>query len=835
VQMATYAAWAVRRWPELQHVRVSHGYLATRAGEVVADKRSALISLDTIWKKWERIESQVLAMTHVARERDVERVEANYASCTSFGGCPFSTVCPRSPERVLVDLLGSRAIMVTNNAMTNMNGPGASVAGGPVTNGLGAALTNGGPQCVTCGENLTPANAHRNNDGTVWHMTSAITPATPLPHVGVKASAPYDPFAVSAPAAPPVVPVQPPPFESYPLNGLVCYACGKPQRRTPSGESCGEHGGVQGVAPPLPPPVTPVVRSLVTWVEPVTVLRHRQSGLGAVVHVPPGARLDGAWSFQNVNGDLSLADRAGTRPDQWYADVWEDVTSKVQATSHNGRDYLVAGSSNIPNPALPPPSWVASGERRALPEPQPPVFTAPAGTPPCTDLPPPVAEVHAPTAAAGSPTYVPATLPRVSDDSSPRYFGNIEPPGWMAWDGKAWVSCPAPVTPDVVLMERIMERPGTPSVTPPDVPESRLPDAAVPVPPGTALPPALAEIAAKHAEEAAKAAGAAGSPGGLAVETVLDAVRALDSGSGAAVAELPARLNASQGAVKKAVDALVATGKLEERKKRPRMVSVRKVVEPLSEIAVDGRAAGQLDMFATPLALATVPDTTTVPTVGQAGVCADLAALSDATPGIGPLGTSNPKPFVSGTGCAVPAPGTVTAFGSLGSSAAADQYVGEVVRAATADDNALSSRNATHCRACAHQVSRGVVVEARLHVCEDFRSAGTINLGKVSTAPLTLFIDVAVDIPGVVVTDLESYAAAIHKRVADAARLYDVRLAGKDHDLGYGRWKAAIAAAARLSPPSGMCRLVVGGDEIKAEIVNGLLPLATGGVVRPVR
>lgn len=49
------------------------------------------------------------------------------------------------------------------------------------------------------------------------------------------------------------------PIESYPLNGLACSACGKPQRTTPGGASCENgHGGADGVdltPKPAPPSI----------------------------------------------------------------------------------------------------------------------------------------------------------------------------------------------------------------------------------------------------------------------------------------------------------------------------------------------------------------------------------------------------------------------------------------------------------------------------------------------------------------------------------------------------------------------------------------------------
>ncbi len=42
-----------------------------------------------------------------------------------------------------------------------------------------------------------------------------------------------------------------PPITGFPLNGLLCSACGAPQYQTPSGTVCRSgHGGAEGGAPP---------------------------------------------------------------------------------------------------------------------------------------------------------------------------------------------------------------------------------------------------------------------------------------------------------------------------------------------------------------------------------------------------------------------------------------------------------------------------------------------------------------------------------------------------------------------------------------------------------
>ncbi|WP_437905303.1 BREX-2 system adenine-specific DNA-methyltransferase PglX [Sorangium sp. So ce327] len=62
--------------------------------------------------------------------------------------------------------------------------------------------------------------------------------------------------------------------------------------------------------------------------------------------------------------------------------------------------------------------------------------------------------------------------------------------------------------------------------------------------------------------------------GEASLDAAVDAVRALDQGSGVAPATLGERLGLSAAALKKTIDALVESGRLVERKKRPRLVSV---------------------------------------------------------------------------------------------------------------------------------------------------------------------------------------------------------------------------------------------------------------------
>jgi biotin operon repressor len=61
--------------------------------------------------------------------------------------------------------------------------------------------------------------------------------------------------------------------------------------------------------------------------------------------------------------------------------------------------------------------------------------------------------------------------------------------------------------------------------------------------------------------------------GEASLDAAVDAVRVLDQGSGVALSALGERLGLSAAALKKTVDALVESGRLMERKKRPRLLS----------------------------------------------------------------------------------------------------------------------------------------------------------------------------------------------------------------------------------------------------------------------
>ncbi|QSQ17193.1 PD-(D/E)XK nuclease family protein [Myxococcus landrumensis] len=83
---------------------------------------------------------------------------------------------------------------------------------------------------------------------------------------------------------------------------------------------------------------------------------------------------------------------------------------------------------------------------------------------------------------------------------------------------------------------------------------------------------------------------------------------------------------------------------------------------------------------------------------------------------------------------------------------------------------------------------------------------------------------------------LTGYVDTMHRKVAEASGLDDVRFAGGDSALGFGRWRGALAMAARaeLPPPGSYVALGIGQSELMQVIVEALEP-TFDVVVRGVR
>ena len=73
---------------------------------------------------------------------------------------------------------------------------------------------------------------------------------------------------------------------------------------------------------------------------------------------------------------------------------------------------------------------------------------------------------------------------------------------------------------------------------------------------------------------------------------------------------------------------------------------------------------------------------------------------------------------------------------------------------------------------------------------------------------------------------LTSYVDTMHRKVAEAGGVDDVRFAGADSALGFGKWRGALAMAVRaeLPPPGAYLALGVAQSELTQVIVEALEP-----------
>ncbi len=91
-------------------------------------------------------------------------------------------------------------------------------------------------------------------------------------------------------------------------------------------------------------------------------------------------------------------------------------------------------------------------------------------------------------------------------------------------------------------------------------------------------------------------------------------------------------------------------------------------------------------------------------------------------------------------------------------------------------------------------------------------------------AGLTLYLDCIED--GVAAQRLDGYVQGLADELARAAGAADIRCAGNDTALGFGRYKGALAATARAAPPPSGAYLASSTNELVAIVVEALRPTA---------
>lgn len=95
-----------------------------------------------------------------------------------------------------------------------------------------------------------------------------------------------------------------------------------------------------------------------------------------------------------------------------------------------------------------------------------------------------------------------------------------------------------------------------------------------------------------------------------------------------------------------------------------------------------------------------------------------------------------------------------------------------------------------------------------------------MSMGEASTT--TVFVDVHFDAESPPLLDL--YYAPLVQQLEAAGKVRDIRHAPDKHDLGFGRWRGALAAAVKACPPPPGAYVArgYGSDEIATEVINTL-------------
>lgn len=227
-QMLGYAEWARRRFPEVERVRLSHIYFATK-GQPSAIKTTTTLTIARVKDLWHRrIEPIVEEMKSVAALKNAEDVPGNLESCYAYGGCPFRNNCTSHRkmsvgERLKMSLLskvkGDRKLVIhESDPDVPQNGASAAVVQAeakvpppPVTSAPKALVPppplTSAPKvetgvCGACGEILSAQNGSKLPSGKWMHVgcKGAKPEAPPAAEAKAEALAPVEPKKRGRPA-----------------------------------------------------------------------------------------------------------------------------------------------------------------------------------------------------------------------------------------------------------------------------------------------------------------------------------------------------------------------------------------------------------------------------------------------------------------------------------------------------------------------------------------------------------------------------------------------------------------------------------------------------------
>lgn len=169
-QMVGYARHSIYRHPDTTHVRLSHVYCQRRNG-MFAAKRTGLLTVDEVRRRWSRIEIVAREMEQVARAEKSQDVPYNLDACNSYHReCPHMSYCER-PKGTIADLFqirlgeGDKMEASLFDLVKPQNGtsaPGATSFSAPPTlpssppASAGAAVVQGGLFAQVAGVSAAP-------------------------------------------------------------------------------------------------------------------------------------------------------------------------------------------------------------------------------------------------------------------------------------------------------------------------------------------------------------------------------------------------------------------------------------------------------------------------------------------------------------------------------------------------------------------------------------------------------------------------------------------------------------------------------------------------------
>jgi hypothetical protein len=119
IQMSGYGTAVSLRFPTVERVRLSHVYVFGRLDKNGASvptstaprKVTRLVMVDEARRSWEYADALGRSVRDIARERNIERVDANRHACDAYGGCGHREYCTGYRQNSLSTLFGESATM----------------------------------------------------------------------------------------------------------------------------------------------------------------------------------------------------------------------------------------------------------------------------------------------------------------------------------------------------------------------------------------------------------------------------------------------------------------------------------------------------------------------------------------------------------------------------------------------------------------------------------------------------------------------------------------------------------------------------------------------------